>query len=471
MGGSSSKSIVEAPVESITAPVADISRYATVSLEQAQRAAQEAQSQAQSLIESTSQKAAEQVAAATATASQATSYAWWMKIAAYSAITAAVVFGVVLLYDYIAVSFPSLNLPVIPGLTQVVTRIQQDLSIIKATHGNTDVTSTAINKISNGTLSIPASLSNSLGGSLNPGDKFSIIYQYAGDPASYSYTVDDTTDITITPSSKPGTSATASSGPKAPPPSGVSSGTPLISRILNSVSGNGTSTGDLVPRLHDATTAGTIQANQVPLSNQTQGAYSMQWWMFIKDWNYGYGKQKGVVKRTDATNPNVTNPMVTLHPTDNTLQVTVSLFGSDGSTGSTTPAPATGSGASTDDVYTCQVENIPLQTWFSVGVSVFGRNLDVYIDGKLVKSCLLPGVPKPAAGDITLASGGGFSGYICNFYHYARMLTPGDAMTFFSSGTSCKNATGTTGGGSATGYSVKFGVYDTLGKQVQEYSF
>ncbi len=93
-----------------------------------------------------------------------------------------------------------------------------------------------------------------------------------------------------------------------------------------------------------------------------------------------------------------------------------------------------------------------------------------------MKSCFLPGVPKPAVGDIQLSPGGGFSGYLCDFYHYPRMLTPGDAMTFFSTGTSCKNKVASDGQvpgitGSATGYSVKFGVYDTVGKQIQQYTF
>jgi hypothetical protein len=83
----------------------------------------------------------------------------------------------------------------------------------------------------------------------------------------------------------------------------------------------------------------------------------------------------------------------------------------------------------------------------------------------------LSGVPKPAVGDIQLTPDGGFSGRICQFYHYPKMLTPSDALTFWSAGTSCRNQTATGGKSSATGYSVKFGVYDTLGKEVQEYTF
>ena len=243
----------------------------------------------------------------------------------------------------------------------------------------------------------------------------------------------------------------------------------MFSKIYNSIFGD--SSGDLAPSYHDASSSVIVKGSEAPLSAESEGGYGMQWWMYVKDWNYGYGKKKSVVKRPDPTNSAVTNPHISLHPTDNTLQISVSVFpATEGGASKASPAPAGHSG-STDDVFVCEVPNIPLQTWFSVSVTVFGRNLDVYIDGKLVKSCFLTGVPKPAVGDIQLTPEGGFSGRICNFYHYPRMLTPSDAMTFWSSGTSCRSKTESGITGKATGYSVKFGVYDTLGKEVQEYTF
>ena len=253
------------------------------------------------------------------------------------------------------------------------------------------------------------------------------------------------------------------------PPAVQGSNPPMLSRLTSYLSGSNSS-GDLSPYSHDATTAMNISASNAPLSNQTQGAYGIQWWMFVKDWNYGYGKDKSVLVRSDPTNNAVMNPSISLHPTDNTLKVSVSIFPTDNSASKSEPAPATSSGASTDDVFICEVPNIPLQTWFSVSVSVFGKNVDIYIDGKLVKSCMLPGVPKPAIGDIQLSPNGGFSGNMCNVYHYPRMLTPSDAMTFYSAGTSCASTTGTSPQ-SLSGYSVKFGVYDTVGKQIQQYTF
>ena len=233
----------------------------------------------------------------------------------------------------------------------------------------------------------------------------------------------------------------------------------------------GSSSGNLISSLHDATTTTTVPAASAPLSSENQGNYGAQWWMFVKDWNYGYGKEKSVIYRPDAANSSIANPNVSLHPTDNTLRVSVSIFpSSEGGSGKTTPAAAGHSGSS-DDVFVCDVPNIPLQAWFSVSMTVFERNLDVYIDGKLVKSCFLPGVPKPAVGDIQISKDGGFSGYMCGFTHYPRMLTPNDAIAFFTAGTPCSSQTAPSSTAAATGYSVKFGVYDTVGKEVQEYTF
>jgi len=231
------------------------------------------------------------------------------------------------------------------------------------------------------------------------------------------------------------------------------------------------SSGNLLPNTLDTTTSTTVKASSAPLSSGNDGAYGMQWWMFIKDWNYGYGKDKQVLTRVDPTNSSILNPSVSLHPTDNSLRVSISIFpdSPDGSS-KATPAPAGHSGA-TDDVFVCEVPNLPLQDWFAVSMTVSGRNLDVYIDGKLVKSCFLPGVPKPASGDITVAGAGGFSGSMCGFKHYSRMLTPGDAVNFSGNGTNCKASTGPSDVSKATGYSVKFGMYDNVGKKVEEYTF
>jgi len=293
-------------------------------------------------------------------------------------------------------------------------------------------------------------------------------YQFSDDTVSYTYFIaDDSQPVNISSSSNPGTATNKSTTPTNNKATAPTSSSGFFGSLF---SGNGGS-GTLVSSMLDTTNSSVVKSTSAPLSNGGSGAYGMQWWMFIKDWNYGYGKDKQVLARADPTNTQILNPSVALHPTDNSMRITVSVFpDNSGASSKTQPAPAGHSG-STDDVFICEVPNLPLQDWFSVSLTVFGRNLDVYIDGKLVKSCLLPGVPKPASGDITVAGNGGFSGSLCNFNHYSRMLAPADAASFYSAGTSCKSSTGPSTASTATGYAVKFGVYDTVGKKIQEYTF
>ena len=304
-----------------------------------------------------------------------------------------------------------------------------------------------------------------------PGKLNHLYVQYYVGTNAYMYAMaDDGTPFPTLPAGGSATAPWTSSSPadQSKPPVQAPS-PPILKALYANIFGSGS--GDLSPSFHDATQSAIIQGNLAPLSAQKDGAYGMQWWMYVQDWNYGYGKDKDVVKRTDTTNGAVVNPHITLHPTDNTLRVAVSIFpATEGGSSKTQPAPAGHSG-STEDVFNCDVPNIPLQTWFAVGVTVFGRNLDVYIDGKLVKSCFLTGVPKPSVGDINLTANGGFSGRVCGFNHYPKMLTPSDTSAFYSAGTPCKSKTPTSSGSSATGYSIKFGMYDALGKEVQEYTF
>lgn len=341
-----------------------------------------------------------------------------------------------------------------------------------AIQDSTDLTTSVATHISGDTLTIPPSVSNTLTGAAGPTSGTALpkpivlTYEFSGTPTVYTYSItDDSSTVVISPSSNPGTAKAGTPSSQAKPPTQTSS-----SWFGSLFAGSGSS-GTLVSNIPDASVSTIVKATSAPLAAGGDGAYGMQWWMFIKDWNYGFGKDKQILSRADPTNTQVLNPSVALHPTDNTMRVSVSIFPDDtGASSKTTPAPAGHSG-STDDVFVCEVPNLPLQDWFSVSMTVFGRNLDIYIDGKLVKSCFLPGVPKPASGDITLAGNGGFSGSLCGFTHYSRMLTPTDASSFYAASTSCKSSTGPSTASQATGYAVKFGLYDTVGKKIQEYTF
>jgi hypothetical protein len=228
--------------------------------------------------------------------------------------------------------------------------------------------------------------------------------------------------------------------------------------------------GDVTPAPVDGKTKLTIAASELPSSGA--GDNGIQFWMFIKDWDYRFGQTKDVLKRVSATDANIVGPRITLSPSENTLDVAVSLFPSGGETAATPDVE------NSADMQVCSVENVPLQSWFSVSVTTFQRNLDIYINGRLVKSCVLRGVPRVAMGDIVVADNGGFSGSVCNVNAYAKMIGPGEAQSYYAKGTNCQEpaSAGTPVDKDSLfitlfGYTFRFSTFNKDGKELSSYTF
>lgn len=231
------------------------------------------------------------------------------------------------------------------------------------------------------------------------------------------------------------------------------------------------SSGDKTPAPVDGKTKTVIPSGEIPIG--VGADYGIQYWMYIANWDYRFGQDKDVLKRVASNEPSIVGPRIFLAPNDNTLHVQVSLYPTNESAASAEPGMN-----STGDSFTCSVENVPLQSWFAVSVTVFQRNLDIYINGRLVKSCVLPGIPKPAMGDVLLGDNGGFAGSICNVNGYNVMLNPDDAKSFHAKGTSCappaeagkvsvdKNSTFIT----LFGYTFRFSSLDKNGKELSSYT-
>jgi hypothetical protein len=230
------------------------------------------------------------------------------------------------------------------------------------------------------------------------------------------------------------------------------------------------SSGDKTPSIVDGKVRTVIPAGEVSVGAGSD--YGLQFWMYITNWDYKFGADKEVLKRVAPNNPAIMGPRIFLAPNENTLHVQLSLYPSDTQAGAANP-----NSNSTGDSFKCSVENVPLQSWFSVSMTVFQRNLDIYINGRLVKSCILPGVPKPALGDIILNDNGGFGGSSCNLNGYASMLSPDDARSFHAKGTSCSPP------GDATkevdkdsifvtlfGYTFRFSTLSKEGKELNSYT-
>ena len=232
--------------------------------------------------------------------------------------------------------------------------------------------------------------------------------------------------------------------------------------IFQGVTGDSSSSGNLLPS--PVTSSTTIPAAKTPPQQGDKGGnYGIQFWTFIKDWDYKFGEKKMVLERGES----VVNPRVYLSQTENTLCVDISVYSH--SEQASEPAPVDSQGAG--DIFTCKIPNVPLQKWFAVALSVSGRNLDVYLDGLLVKSCLLNGVPRNTGNSpIIVMPDGGFSGSVIDLTHFSRSLVPQDAQTYFSKGT---NGTSYNSLPSKPyfGYNVNLDILDSSGKEVKKITF
>ena len=88
-----------------------------------------------------------------------------------------------------------------------------------------------------------------------------------------------------------------------------------------------------------------------------------------------------------------------------------------------------------------KISNIPVQKWNCLTLCIDTRTMDVYLDGKLVKTCVLPGLPdltdndqaaihinplNPENNEMGVDGEKGFAGHLSKMEYYGRGLNPRD---------------------------------------------
>ena len=192
--------------------------------------------------------------------------------------------------------------------------------------------------------------------------------------------------------------------------------------------------------MQDGKTASTISASSlatngtsVPSSNF---AYSI--WFYVNNWNYRYGESKVIFGRMGAASTDGSGaivgvngldpcPAVVLGAVENDISVSLGCYpGVD-------QQPTTPGGNTV--VHTCSVSNVPIQKWVNLTVSVYGRTMDLYLDGKLVRTCLLPGVASVNnSANVYVTPAGGFEGWTAKFQYYPNSINPQEAWNIYSKG-------------------------------------
>lgn len=124
-----------------------------------------------------------------------------------------------------------------------------------------------------------------------------------------------------------------------------------------------------------------------------------------------------------TTIEDVPGPSIVFGAMENDITISVTCY------------PSTGASNKNPIIHKCTVKNFPLQSWVNLAISLYGRTLDIYIDGKLVRTCVLPGIAKvDPSTDVLITPMGGFGGYTTNIQYWDTAINPEQAYNIYRQG-------------------------------------
>lgn len=199
---------------------------------------------------------------------------------------------------------------------------------------------------------------------------------------------------------------------------------------------------------------------------KSDGHFAISSWVFIDDWNYRYGEEKVILVKDVLSDSGSTSiPKIYLNNYKNDLYVDLNVIGHDvndykealasklyensGTYSDPVNLECSGNniynGSSSTSVSctmstnteTIKIENINMQKWVNVLVTVNNRTMDVYINGKLVQTKSFNNIIDTNAfnhGGINVTPGGGFGGFVSKVQYYPYYVTPQKAWSIYRQG-------------------------------------
>ena len=142
--------------------------------------------------------------------------------------------------------------------------------------------------------------------------------------------------------------------------------------------------------------------------------FSYSYWVYVTDWSHGYGQPRYIMTRDNS-------PGFYFHHNTNKLITVMKTM--------------TSNGQDNAGFEHCEVENFPLQKWVHVVYILNNRHVEIYINGKLEKTCALKNMPNiNTTKPLQIAPGGGFYGQISNFQYFTRALQAIDVTGLYEAG-------------------------------------
>ena len=149
----------------------------------------------------------------------------------------------------------------------------------------------------------------------------------------------------------------------------------------------------------DAKTEKTIEYKDMPKSINDE-MYSLGFWMYIEDWSYKYQQMKHILNKGGVMN---NQPTIYLDKTNNVLKIKLDI--KDGI------------------CETIDIKNIYMKQWVHIYLNIEDINVNVYINGKLIKSHILSSEIENNKQNMLVNKLGGYNGLI------TKLLVSNDIKT------------------------------------------
>jgi len=199
----------------------------------------------------------------------------------------------------------------------------------------------------------------------------------------------------------------------------------------------------------------TIQHTSLYGSGSTDYTYSF--WIYINDYNQNYGEKKMILERKSpgGDQGEYYFPQIYLGENQNDIHFKISKSGGTVAT----PTKDACSGKNMDFQnskcvirhHEIVVQNIPLQKWNHVIMTKSGSTIDIYIDGKLVKTSIMDGTAHSPNANASITLTGtieettattpttttktkGFAGYLSKVLYQAGAVNTREAYQMYKEG-------------------------------------
>ncbi len=171
------------------------------------------------------------------------------------------------------------------------------------------------------------------------------------------------------------------------------------------------------------------------------GEFTMSMWIYVDSYSKKQGLPKPVFYINDSDQPTNNLMIGVLYPNENKMLIRAYTGNSSESytgtgQGGSYQQLISGQipGAFTGGLPQCDIQDVDMQRWVNVIISVNGRIMDVYMDGKLSRSCILPNVIKAGGNGTQSIVMGGFPGQYSKVRYINYAATPDQIYSIYQEG-------------------------------------